>query len=93
MVELTAENFESNISGGTVLVVWRTLSSTAGNQILAGLQEAPYPVYGVDIEGQMELAMRYGAMTSPLVTVFQGGMMTMKGAELTDEMTAALGGD
>jgi hypothetical protein len=80
------------VSAGAVLVVWRTLSSTAGNQLLVGLVDAPYPVYGVDIEGEMELAMRYGAMTSPLVSVFQDGQMVMKGAELTDEMRGVLEG-
>lgn len=82
MIKLTAENFEREVSAEPMVVVWKTAGSVAGTQLARAAEEKGLRCGVVDIEGEMELAMQYGMLESPVVSVFDGGEIIAKGKDL-----------
>lgn len=84
-IELTLENFDSQIASQTPILVdfwaaWcgpcRMLAGTI--EELAGESDGSYKVGKVNVDEQPELAKRYGVMSIPTLIVFKNGEIVNK---------------
>lgn len=77
---LTAENFDSAISAGTVVVkfgaTWCAPCRTMGPLLQKLSDDKGIPVYEVDIDDYPELANRFSVRSVPHVLVFKDGVIS-----------------
>ncbi len=93
-IELTLENFDSQIASQTPILVdfwaaWcgpcRMLAGTI--EELAGESDGSYKVGKVNVDEQPELAKRYGVMSIPTLIVFKNGEIVNKSVGVKPKAT------
>ena len=85
LTNLTLKIFNEAIKSGSALVVWGTDWSAPSHALENRLRKLPLTVklYGVNVDQELDLVVRYGIRGIPTLTLFKNGQLIAQETTLT----------